>query len=201
LLPRWRGASPIQSAILAGDKKTGVTIMKMDAGIDTGDIISMEKVEITDSMNSEQLSEQLSSLGAKMIVETLNDVPTALQSAFKQPEEGAIYAEKITKDFCQLNWNDTAENIQHKIMALSPAPAAWFEIDGSRVKVTDAQVSDSADYPSGTIFANANGEMCVSCKDGAVLIKTLQPAGKKPMRSSDFLRGHQSLVGKGIQLV
>lgn len=198
LLPRWRGASPIQSAILAGDKKTGVTIMKMDAGIDTGDIISMEEVKITDSINSEQLSEQLSSLGAKMIVETLNNLPTALQSAYKQPEEGAIYAEKITKEFCQLNWNDTAENIQRKIMALSPTPAAWFEIDGIRVKVTDAQVTNFANYPSGTIFVTANGEMCVSCGKDAIQIKTLQPAGKKTMHSSDFLRGHQALIGKVI---
>ncbi len=198
LLPRWRGASPIQSAILAGDKKTGVTIMKMDAGIDTGDIVSMREVEISDSMNSEQLSEQLSCLGADMIIQTLSDLPTALQSAHKQPEEGAIYAGKITKEFCQINFSDTAENVQHKIMALSPAPAAWFEIDGIRAKVTDAQVVNSAGSPHGTIFTTANGGMCVECGEGAVLIKTLQPAGKKSMNGSDFLRGHQSLVGKVI---
>ncbi len=198
LLPRWRGASPIQSAILAGDKKTGVTIMKMDAGIDTGDIISMREVVLTDTTNCEMLSEQLSNLGADMIVQTLNSLPVALQSAYKQPEEGAIYAEKITKEFCRINWNDTAENVQHKIMALSPSPAAWFEIENIRIKITDAEIISITDKLPGTVFISNKGGMCIACSKDAILLKTIQPAGKKLMPSSDFLRGHQSLIGKVV---
>lgn len=198
LLPRWRGASPIQSAILAGDKKTGVTIMKMDAGIDTGDIISMREVVLTDTTNCEMLSEQLSNLGADMIVQTLNSLPVALQSAYKQPEEGAIYAEKITKEFCRINWNDTAENVQHKIMALSPVPAAWFEIENIRIKITDAEIISITDKLPGTIFISNKGSMCIACSKDAILLKTIQPAGKKLMPSSDFLRGHRSLIGKVV---
>lgn len=195
LLPRWRGASPIQSAILAGDSETGITIMKMDAGIDTGDIVSMQNVKIGNNTNAEQLSLQLSSIGADMIVHTLNNLEASLNSACKQPEEGAIYAKKITKDFCKIDWDCSKEEIHRKIMALSPVPSAWTEISGVRFKIHDANIWEhDCDKSCGTVFRTETKDMAIACKNGAVVIKILQPAGKKMMTGDSFLLGHKELL-------
>lgn len=195
LLPRWRGASPIQSAILEGDSETGITIMKMDAGVDTGDIISMQSVKIDDNTNAERLSLQLSSIGADMIVHTLQNLETSLNSAYKQPEEGAIYAKKITKDFCKIDWNCSKEEIHRKIMALSPAPSAWTEVSGIRIKIQDATIwKHNCDNSCGTVFQTETKDMAIACKNGALIIRTLQPAGKKTMTGASFLLGHKELL-------
>lgn len=199
LLPRWRGASPIQSAILAGDAETGVTIMKMDAGVDTGDIVSMQRVKIDDDMNAEALSLQLSEIGADMMINTLNDIEESLKAAQKQPSEGAIYAQKITKEFCEINWNNPKEDIHRKIMALSPIPSAWTEISGIRCKIQDSSILHcNCDKNCGTIFQTETKDMAIACNNGAVVIESLQPAGKKVMTGKSFLLGHKELIGKEI---
>lgn len=200
-LPRWRGAAPIQAAILAGDERTGITIMKMDAGVDTGDIISMRYVDITSKTNHGQLAEDLGNLGAKMIIETLSDLDNLLVNAKKQPNEGATYAQKISKESCKIDWNNSATNVLRHIMAFSPAPGAWSEVDGLRMKILDADVvSASSNFEIsatniGEIFEN-KGEMFVMCRDGVLKIARIQPAGKNAMNGSDFLRGRTNLVGK-----
>lgn len=183
LLPRWRGASPMQATLLNGDKKSGITIMKMDAGIDTGDIISMKEILITPKMNLKEFSEKMSNLGANMIVDVLNGLPDCLNQAYPQPEEGASYTGKISTEDCRINWNESAENILHKIMGLSPIPAAWTEIAGIRMKVLDA---DIASFPVAK-------KMILSCRDGHIELTAVQPAGKKVMTGEDFMRGHQGI--------
>lgn len=197
LLPRWRGAAPIQAAILAGDVQTGITIMKMDAGIDTGDIISMKYINITSKTNHGDLEEELGNLGAGMIVDTINDLEYSLENAYKQPEIGADYATKISKEMCKIDWSNSSENILRQIMAFSPVPGAWTEIEGVRLKILDADVCDSITQNEipGKIFDTNNG-IAISCKKGFLIITKVHPAGRKIMNAEDFFNGHRDLIGK-----
>jgi methionyl-tRNA formyltransferase len=143
ILPRWRGAAPIQAAIMAGDKKTGISIMKMNAGVDTGDVISTKQIDIHTKSTHGDLEEQLGNLGAEMIVDTFGNLEKNLNNTRKQPEEGSTYAQKISKEACKINWEDAANSILKKIMSLSPVPSAWTEIDGLRIKILDADVVEN----------------------------------------------------------
>jgi methionyl-tRNA formyltransferase len=193
LLPRWRGASPIQASILAGDKKTGVSIMKMDAGVDTGDIISMRTVDIYQETTCGQLSDQLGDLGATMILEVLHDFENNLLQSKKQPAVGVIYAKKIIKDDCKINWNDSARNVLRHIKAFSPTPAAWTEIDGAHLKVLDAVILNEDSYPQpGTLLEEA----VVTCSTGVLQLTEVQLAGKNKMSGNDFMRGRKNLIGR-----
>lgn len=183
LLPRWRGASPMQAALINGDKQSGITIMKMDAGIDTGDIISMEKIDITPKMNLAEFSKKMAELGARMIVDTLNDLQASLAKAYRQPEEGATYTGKISTEDCRINWNESAENILHKVMGLSPDPAAWTEIDGIRMKILDADIVNELNPK----------KMVLSCGNGYLELTKVQAAGKRVMTGDEFMRGHQRI--------
>jgi methionyl-tRNA formyltransferase len=207
LLPRWRGAAPIQAAILAGDRKSGVTIMKMDAGVDTGDIISMKSIDILPQTTYGELEAQISALGAEMIVKTLRNLQQSLAKAYPQPSEGATYAGKITKNSCRIDWNQSAEQIVRIIRAFSPYPSAWSEIEGMRIKIINADAVDSWDrsestYQGSDCSASAcpgtlHGDITVSCGNGERLqISVLQPAGKNFMSAADFSRGYKRLVGK-----
>ncbi|MDR0968762.1 MAG: methionyl-tRNA formyltransferase [Holosporaceae bacterium] len=192
-LPRWRGAAPIQAAILAGDKKTGITIMKMDEGIDTGDIISMKLVDICPETTYGELSERLGDLGATMIVETLNNLDDALSNARKQPEEGAVYVTKISKESYKINWNNSAQDVLRQIKAFSPAPAAWTEINGLRVKIIDAKIADEDSRERSGFIGE---KMTVACGVGSLRLTLVQPSGKNKMSGEDFIRGRKDLVGK-----
>ncbi|MDR2781721.1 MAG: methionyl-tRNA formyltransferase [Holosporaceae bacterium] len=192
LLPRWRGASPIRSAILADDKRAGITIMKMDPGVDTGDIISMKSVDISAEMNHGELSNQLGDIGAAMIVETLNDLEGNLAKSYKQPEEGITYADKITKDSCKINWNDSAENISRCIRALAPTPAAWAEIGDLRIKIFSAEIVDMNEHSQCGLICEG---LIVACRTGSLKLTEVQPSGKNRMSGDDFMRGHRNLIG------
>ncbi|MDR2068078.1 MAG: methionyl-tRNA formyltransferase [Holosporaceae bacterium] len=196
LLPRWRGAAPIRSAILAGDSQTGVTIMKMDSGVDTGDIIAVESVDITSKTNHGELEERLGRIGAEMIVDVINNLEEKLFKARRQPESGALYAPKVNKESSRVDWHNSAENILRQIMAFSPTPGAWCEIAGLRVQILDAEITmDDAIRQAGRISAG----MAVSCGGGGSLRLTLvRPAGKNAMSGEDFLRGRKDLMGKII---
>ncbi|MDR1235975.1 MAG: methionyl-tRNA formyltransferase, partial [Holosporaceae bacterium] len=193
LLPRWRGAAPIQSAILSGDEKTGITVMKMDAGVDTGDIISMKSIDISPKMTHGELSDRLGDLGAEMIVETLADLEGNLAKSRKQPGEGIAYSKKITKDDCRINPNDSAENVLRCIRAFAPTPAAWTEIEGIRIKIFDAEiVNTNENHRCGSVLDG----LIIVCRDGAIKLTEIQPSGKNKMSGEDFLRGHRNLIGK-----
>ena len=199
LLPRWRGAAPIQSAIWAGDKSTGITIMKMDAGVDTGDIISMKSLEISEKVNFGELLKEMSELGAEMIVETIKNIDESLASAKKQPTEGVTLSKKISKEDCEVKFTNTAENILRQIKALSPSPAAWLEINGLRLKILDAEIAEArSDYEKSFGFIQNDRNFVVSCAEGFLKFTKIQPAGKNPMSGADFLRGHAALIGSNI---
>ncbi len=185
LLPRWRGAAPIQRAILAGDDETGISIMKMDAGLDTGDVISMKSVKIDSEMNYGQLSEILAQLGAEMIEETLLNLDESLKKATKQPENGACYAHKIDKKEARFDLSDSAVEIVRKVKAFAPTPGAWTELNGKRLKILDASLEKN-----GTSGENCKDDLVFETSDGNWIAKIVQPEGKKPMSGRDFRKGY-----------
>ena len=182
LLPRWRGAAPIQRAILAGDAETGISIMKMDAGLDTGDVISIKPVKISNEMNYGQLSEVLAQLGAEMIEETLLNLKESLTRATKQSENGACYAHKIDKKEARFDLSDSAVSIVRKIKAFAPIPGAWAELNGKRLKILDASLTEND--------KNYKDDLVFESPDGKWIAKIVQPEGKKPMSGRDIRRGY-----------
>jgi methionyl-tRNA formyltransferase len=193
LLPRWRGATPIQSSILAGDQKTGISIIKMDAGVDTGDIILSRSMNISHETTCGELSDKLGTLGASMILEILNDFDNSLSKSQKQSEKESTYTKKINADSCRINWNDSAEKILRQIKAFSPVPAAWTEINGARIKIFNAEiVNETLNFHPGFVLENT----IVVCKAKALKLLEVQPSGKNRMSGEDFLRGRKNLIHK-----
>lgn len=194
ILPRWRGAAPIQHAIMAGDDETGITVMKMDAGMDTGDIIDIKKVPISSNTTYIDLLSDLSSLGAEMIVDVLCDLDSKLRNAYKQPEDGVTTAGKITKSMEQIDWNKPSVEIQNNIRAFYPSPAMWSQIHGIRLKILSARVvSEVSNVDAGTVL---NTNFVVQCGDRTHLqLLEVQPSGKSAMSAKSFINGHQCIIG------
>lgn len=186
LLPRWRGAAPIQRAILAGDPETGITLMQMDEGLDTGDMLAVETVAITAETTAQDLHDQLAALGGEMIVPALDKLERGDLPATPQPDTGETYAKKIEKDEGQLDWRRSAEELDRAVRAFTPWPGAWFAYDGKRIKVRRAAVTDGAGTP-GTLLDNA---LTVACGSGALKLLEVQREGKKPADAEAFLRGN-----------
>ena len=191
LLPRWRGAAPIQRAILAGDTESGVTIMQMDEGLDTGDMLKKAPVAITSDTTSESLHDDLSRLGARLIGETLAGISSGGLSPVPQPEAGVTYAPKLAREEGKIDWHESAAEINRQIRAFSPWPGAWFEHGGDRFKILsaapacDAGVSGSSGA-AGVVLDRLN----VACGQGSLQIKKIQRAGKGAMTVDDFLNGY-----------
>lgn len=182
LLPRWRGAAPIQRAIMAGDHETGVTIMQMDAGLDTGAMILRRAIPIGATETAGDLHDRLATLGGDMIVEALDGLET--RKATPQPEDGVCYAAKIDKAEARIDWSRPAPEVARWIRGLAPFPGAFVEIDGVRVKLLGAQPCEEGG-PVGAILKGFQ----VACGTGSVRITRAQKQGKKPMNEVDFLRG------------
>ncbi|MFN7038919.1 MAG: methionyl-tRNA formyltransferase [Alphaproteobacteria bacterium] len=185
LLPRWRGAAPIQRMMLAGDKTTGVCIMKMDAGLDTGPVISKKEIELTGKENFPELHDRLGVLGAKMLIDALKNIDNI--KLLEQPSDGATYANKILKEEALINFQeDDILQIDRKIRALNP-PGAYFEYNGERIKIFEAEFEEIShnNTPSSII----DNKFTIACKGGLLFPKTLQRPGKKAMKIEDFLRG------------
>jgi len=193
LLPRWRGAAPIQRAILAGDTETGVTIMAMDEGLDTGAMLLAERVEITAETTGETLHDALSALGAKLIVPALAGLAEGYLEATPQPDEGVTYAEKLTRETGHLDFTQDAATLERTVRGLAPWPGAWFELDGARFKVFAADVLElgALGNDPGTVL---DEELTVSCARDALRITRLQRPGKAPMDAADLLRGYDGLT-------
>ena len=186
LLPRWRGAAPIQRSIMASDKVTGITIMHMDKGLDTGPILSQREVCIG-SDNAGTLHDRLSELGAEMIIETFGRLGAGTLLGRAQPKRGATYASRITTEDEQLNWNRTAPELECQVRALSPRPGAYFTFLGERWKVFSARVtSESARTASGYVL---DDQLTVSCGNGTLQPTEIQRPGRKSMSTSEALRG------------
>ncbi|GLO73112.1 methionyl-tRNA formyltransferase [Phaeobacter italicus] len=192
LLPRWRGAAPIHRAIMAGDAETGVCIMQMEAGLDTGPVLMREATAIGSEETTAQLHDRLSDMGAALIVQALRRLPEL--TADLQPEEGVTYAHKIDKAEARVDWTRPAAEVDRQIRGLSPFPGAWCEIDGQRVKLLGSRLTEGAG-PAGVVLDDS---LRVACGDGAVELLRLQRAGKGAQDREIFLNGFP--VGAGTQL-
>lgn len=187
LLPRYRGSSPIQSAILNGDKVTGVTIMQTDVGMDTGDIILSQSVTIGDKTAGE-LTEELIEVGASLLAEALDEIEAGTAVKVKQDESGATKCKMIKDEDALINWLDSAENIYNKIRAFNPSPIAYSTLNGERIKIYRATLSDE-NGEAGQVLKTDKKGIVVGCGKGAINITSLQPSGKKVMDVAAFLNG------------
>ena len=185
LLPRWRGAAPIQRAVEAGDAKSGVTVMQVAEGLDTGDMLLKGEVEITSTTTGGELHDKLALLGADLISAVLSDVKSFTPQP--QPQDGACYAAKIDKSECKLDFNQKADVLCRKIRAFNPYPAMFFEYGGERFKVLEAHKAEKY-APAGTIIEE-NNSLLIACADGALNITQIQRQGKKLMSIGELLRG------------
>ena len=185
LLPRWRGAAPIQRAVEAGDAKSGVTIMQVAEGLDTGDMLLKGEVEISSTTTGGELHDKLALQGAELISRVLADIKSFVPQP--QPQDGACYAAKIDKAECKLDFNQKAEVLCRKIRAFNPYPAMFFEYGGERFKVLEAHKVEKY-APAGTIIED-NNSLLIACTDGALNITRIQRQGKKLMTIGELLRG------------
>jgi methionyl-tRNA formyltransferase len=188
LLPRWRGAAPIHRAILAGDEVTGVTIMQMEAGLDTGPMLARAELPIGDH-NAGDLTEDLARLGAGLLVDVLAD-PTNFPPE-QQPEEGVTYAAKVDKAEARIDWARPAIEVERQVRAFAPTPGAWFEVGDERVKLLRADLVGGGGAPGEVI----DEQLTVACAEGAVRPSLVQRAGRGPMSPQELLRGFAIAVG------
>jgi len=190
LLPRWRGAAPIQAAILAGDAESGITIMQMEAGLDTGPMLLREAVPISPRMTTAELHDALSAIGARLILRALDEAPPPVP----QPEAGMTYAPKLTKADARLDWTQPAAVLDRRIRALNPWPGTTTEWAGETLRILAAEPVDGFSGAPGTILA-ADGAPVVACGQGALRLTRLQRAGRAAMPADAFLRGSPMPAG------
>jgi methionyl-tRNA formyltransferase len=188
LLPRWRGAAPMQRAILAGDAETGVTIMQMEEGLDTGSILLAESVPLDSTTTAAALHDTLAALGARLIVAALDRLAAGGLEARPQPEEGVTYAAKLTREEGRLDWRRPAVEHERAVRGLNPWPGVWFERDGERIKVLAAELAaGKSDAPPGAVL---DDRLAVACGADALRPVLLQRAGRAPADAAAFLRGY-----------
>ena len=194
LLPRWRGAAPINRAVMAGDADSGVTIMQMDVGLDTGAMAMAERVRIEPDMTAGDLHNRLTRLGADLMSRALAALERGSLTLTRQPEAGVTYAAKISKDETRIDWAKPARAVHDHIRGLSPFPGAWFELGGVRIKALRSTRGDGGGAP-GTVLDDA---LTIACGDGAVRLVQVQRAGKQPMSAEEFLRGTPVRAGTSV---
>ena len=195
LLPRWRGAAPIQRAIEAGDAETGVCIMQMDIGLDTGGVVSEHRYAIQPTDTANEVHDALMNLGAAAIVADLQQLKAEGRlKSIKQPEEGVTYAQKLSKEEARIDWNESAAVIERKIRAFNPVPAAWVEYQGKPMKIWRAEVVAQQGRAGEVLSCSADG-LVVACGENALKITELQPSGSKRMPIAAFAAGHKIEVG------
>lgn len=193
LLPRWRGAAPIHRAVMAGDEKTGVCIMQMEAGLDTGPVLTRAETDIAASDTTLSLHDRLAEMGGELIVESIEGLAAGKLQADPQAEEGVTYAHKIDKAEARIDWSQDAIVVDRKVRGLFPFPGAWTTLDGERLKLLFGTLEDAVGEP-GTVLDDA---LLVACGQGAYRIDRAQRAGKAAMDRNDLLRGFS--VPKGAR--
>ena len=193
ILPRWRGAAPIQRSIIEGDQVSGVSFIKIDEGLDTGDIVFIDEIEIKKKDTQDTLSNNLAELGVRNLSKFLKKFEHKLE-LIKQSDELASYANKILKSETRINWNESAELIERKIRAFNPKPGAWFQMNGKRIKVFEAEISNGHGMP-GEIL---NDKFEIACGKDSLNLKVLQKEGKKQSDIESFLLGNKALVGNNL---
>ena len=187
LLPRWRGATPLQRPILEGDKETGVTLMKMDEGLDTGDILWVEKMPLESTMTTPLLTDILADKGAKALLKVIPLYAAGELTPIPQSKAGVTYADKLTKTDGKLDWCLSAEVLERKVRALTPWPGTWFQVGEDIIKVLEARIVSGSGIP-GTLL---DKEFTVACGDGALQVLRVQKVGKSPVSAAEFLRGYK----------
>ena len=195
LLPRWRGAAPIQRAIEAGDAETGVCIMQMDIGLDTGGVVSEHRYAIQPTDTANEVHDALMNLGAAAIVADLQQLKTEGRlKSVKQPEEGVTYAQKLSKEEARIDWNESATVIERKIRAFNPVPAAWVEYQGKPMKIWRAEAVTQQGRAGEVLSCSSDG-LIIACGENALKITELQPSGSKRMDIAAFAAGHTVEAG------
>jgi len=194
LLPRWRGAAPINRAIMAGDAETGVTIMRMDEGLDTGAMAMAERIAIGPDMTAGDLHDALARLGADLMARALAAVERGSLALTPQPAQGVTYAAKIEKNETRIDWTKPWRQVHDHIRGLSPFPGAWFELGGVRIKALRSTRGEGRGAP-GTVL---DDRLTIACGDGAVRLGQVQRAGKQPMAAEEFLRGAAVKAGTKV---
>ncbi|WP_029790667.1 MULTISPECIES: methionyl-tRNA formyltransferase [Vibrio] len=202
ILPRWRGAAPIQRSIWAGDAETGVTIMQMDIGLDTGDMLKIATLPIEASDTSASMYEKLAGLGPDALIDCLADIATGKAKPVKQDDELANYAKKLSKEEARIDWNDDAAHIERCVRAFNPWPMSHFEAAENSIKVWESRVADqTSDKPAGTILQADKTGIYVATGNGVLVLEQLQVPGKKAMSVQDILNSRASWFEVGTQLV
>jgi methionyl-tRNA formyltransferase len=200
LLPRWRGAAPIQRALLAGDRVTGISIMQMDAGLDTGPVLLREELRIDPEDTSGTLHDKLAALGARLVVAALDGLARGTLRATPQPTEGVSYAAKIEKRETRLDWSRSAAEAERQVRAFNPEPGAAARVRGTQLKVWRARVIEARGAPGTVVAAGAEG-IAVACADGALRLEELQRSGGRRLAAAAFLRGFPLAVGDRFDTV
>jgi methionyl-tRNA formyltransferase len=195
LLPRWRGAAPIQRAIMAGDTETGISIMQIDAGLDTGAVLMAEKITISGQTTAQDLHDALADMGARLMLKTLAGLEARILSPAPQPEDGVTYAAKLSRDEGRLDWSRPAADLERQVRALNPWPGVWFEFDGERIKVLAAGVEEGDAAPGVTV----DDRLGVACGSGVLRLWRVCRAGKSPQDAAAFVRGFPISLGTALQ--
>lgn len=192
ILPRWRGAAPIHRAIAAGDEETGVCLMQMDEGLDTGPVYSCEKTRISPETTTLDLQNTLATMGCELLLRDLPSITSGALIAKPQNEEGITYAHKVSSSEALIDWSESSATISNRIRAFTPIPGCFTYLGEKRIKIMKArriQSSTVEEKKPGTVLESTNGQLIVSCGDGALAIERVKPEGKKEMEISEFLRG------------
>ena len=194
LLPRWRGAAPIHAAILAGDARTGISIMQMDAGLDTGPVLLMESVPIPPRATAAELHDVLADLGARLILRALTERPASVP----QPAEGATYAPRLTREDGRIDWTQPAEALDRRVRAFQPWPGCFTTLGGQMLKVLAAREEPGAAAGAAAPGTVLDAELRVACGQGALRLERVQLAGRAPLPAAEFLRGHPVPAGASL---
>jgi len=196
LLPRWRGAAPIQRAIEAGDTRSGITIMQMEAGLDTGPMLAQAETTITESTSAGALHDQLAELGPPLLLEVLADLPGYLVGAQTQTEDAVTYAHKLDKAEASIDWSQDAWVIRRRILAFNPFPVCWTSLDGARLKIWDAQAGEGSGK-AGEIISATTAGLTVACGTGSICLSRLQLPGGKALAAADLLNARREMFSPG----
>lgn len=199
LLPRWRGAAPIERAILAGDRETGISIMQMDQGLDTGDVLLRQRIPISEQDTTETVRERLSKLGAACILEVLTSIQQGTARAFPQHDEEATYAAKIDKSEAEIEWRSDAEQISRQVRAFNPYPGAYSRVRDISMKIWQASIKTNAKGEPGEILATGPGGIVVASGDGGVVLEIVQKSGARRLTADQFLLGHPLQPGERFE--
>jgi methionyl-tRNA formyltransferase len=198
LLPRWRGATPIQRALLAGDRDTGISIMQMDAGLDTGPVLMQEKIPILEDDTMGTLHDRLAELGAKLIVQALDALEAGRVNATPQPAEGVTYAAKLDGREARVDWRESAVSLNRRVRALNPSPGADARVRGVELKIWRCVTAAGQGKPGEVLSVGPRG-LCVACGEGILVATELQRSGGKRLPAAEFLRGFPLSAGERFE--